>query len=217
MAKNQNTTEIENAASSFVTRFLELQGVFLRKGFWGKINASLLIIIALAIVVFTIGYLLLAWFASFVFSVMGDKATTKMRKVVSKGNGKSYKTVLNGKFVQDGIDSATLNVAKAIGMKLDVEIHKGLPFEDRGNLRKYFRLLKIKDKAALLLISNSDCQTLLKQYNKAYMTPRNLEKTIAAEKLAKKANKKLAKNTRSTVLAATSWSSTGKTVVSPVI
>ena len=208
MAKNQNKIEIENAASSFITRFLELQTVFLRKGFWGKLNASMLIIIALVIVVFTIGYLLLAWFASSVFAFMGDKATTKMRRVILKGNGKSYKTVLNGKFVQDGIDSATLSIAKTIGMRLDVEIHKGLPFEDRGNLRRYFKLLKIKDKAALVLVMSSSCQSILDQYNKTHKSVRRLEQTINNDKVLKKAAKKAAKKTRNVVNSVHSWSTT---------
>ncbi len=217
MAKNQTQTDIDNAISSFGSRFLELQGVFLRKGFFGKINVIILMTLATLSLVFTLAYLLIAWLYALIFAAMGLEVTRKMSKVIKNGDGKAYKVVTNGEFVQDGIDNITKSVLSSIGLKLDVAVHDGLPFIDRGVLRKYFKLLKIKDKAALLLINGSSCQELLKQYDKAHKSPRRLEQTLSAEKIARKANKKAVKKTLSIVNSVSSWSTVGSPIVTPVI
>ncbi len=192
MAKNQNTPNLDNTVSSFNARFLELQSAFAGKGFWGKLTVSLLMILALFSVVLSVSYLLLSSVFSAVFAAMGDKTTTSTSKAVRKNNLKSYKSVANGKMVENGLDNATRSFVSSVGGKLDLEIHDNLAFSDRGVLRRYFKLLKIKDKSALELVKSSSCQAILDQYNKTHKSVRRLEQTINNDKVLKKAAKKAA-------------------------
>ncbi len=208
MAKNQNKPNLDNTVSSFNARFLELQSAFAGKGFFGKLTVSLLMILALFSVVLSISYLLLSSVFSAVFAAMGDKTTTSTSKAIRKNNLKSYKSVVNGKMVENGLDNATRSFVSSVGGKLDLEIHDNLAFSDRGVLRRYFKLLKIKDKHALVLVKSSSCQAVLDQYNKTHKSVRRLEQTINNDKVLKKAAKKAAKKQLAIVNSVHSWSTT---------
>jgi hypothetical protein len=210
VAKNpKNPTNSSALSSSLQARFLTLQASFAGKGFFGKILSAILMAVALLGFALEMGFLLLSSLFSAVVSITGDKSTVRMAKAVRKNNFKSFKQVLNGALARDGVDNISRTLVSSIGGKLDVKLHEGLDtLTKRSVLKRYFKLLKIKDKSALELIKSSSCQKLLTQYDKTYGSVMNLEKTIAAAKVAKKANKKAAKRMRSVVLNVTSWSTT---------
>ena len=207
MAKNQNKTNPKSASSSFSARYLELSSAFAGKGFWGKLTVSLLMVLALLAFALEGTFMLLSSFFSSVFALMGDKTTVEASKAIRQNGFKSYKRVVNGKMARNGIDNATRAFASSIGGKLDLELHDGLSsLTARATLRRYFRLLKIKDKPALVLVRSSSCGKLLEQYNRTHGSVMKLEQTLNAAKVVKKANKKAAKKTRNVVNSVHSWS-----------
>ena len=210
MAKNTNTNPtLDTATAGFTARFTELQSSFDGKGFFGKLLVSLLMMTALFALVLELAFLLLKSLFSLAFATMGDKTAVKMSKAVRKNNMKSFKQVANGKIAQEAVKGFSETIVSSIGGDLSVRMTKDFDaFYKVGQLGTYFKLLRIKDKEALLLIDSSSCQKLLNQYNKAHGSAMKLKAKVATEKLAKKANKKAAKKTRSVVLNVGSWSTT---------
>ena len=218
MSKNIKNNPTSTLSAGVQSRFLELQSAFAGKGFWGKLIVSVLMIVALLSFALEGSFLLLSSVFSGLMSVMGDKTTVRMSKAVRKNNPKAFKSVFNGKVATDGLDNITRSITSSIGGKLDVLLHDQLStLTKRATLKKYFKLLKIKDKQAIQLVKSSSCQSLLTSYNKTHGSVMSLEKLTKENQLAKKANKKNAKKTRKTVLNATSWSTTGspRTFVQP--
>ena len=218
MAKNQNKTNLQSATSSFSARYLELSSAFAGKGFWGKLTVSFLMVLALLAFALEGTFMLLSSFFSVVFALMGDKTTDEASKAVRQNGFKSYKRVVNGRMARNGINNATRAFASSIGSKLDLELHDGLSsLTARATLRRYFKLLKIKDKPALVLVKSSSCGKLLDQYNRTHGSVMKLEQTINAAKVVKKANKKKAKKQLTIVNSVHSWNANGQTVVSPLL
>ena len=211
MAKNQNKKDLNNLTSSFSARYLELSSSFAGKKFFGKLIVSVLMVLALLAFALEGFFMLLSSLFSAVVAITGDKSTVRMSQGIRKNNPKAFKQVLNGVMARDGLDNFSRIITSSIGGKLDVELHNQLStLTKRATLKRYFKLLKIKDKSAFVLVKSSSCQKLLTQYDKSYGSVMELEQHINAAKVAKKASKKKAKNTRNKVLNVTSWSKTRK-------
>lgn len=200
--------------AGFGSRFLVLMSAFFGgKGFFTKIGFVLVIIVLLVpnlLVTVVFSVLVLGFVA--VIALTKDKDVEKVVKKSSKGVVPFAKYAINGDIGGSVARSVGDSFISATGGKLDVELRKqGLKLVDIGSLKKFFKLLKIKDKQALKLVKANDGSKVLSSYIKTYGTLLVFQRKLNKEKEAKKVLKNAAKARKMKVSKVTSWSATPPT------
>lgn len=200
--------------AGYSSRFLVLISAFFGgKGLFTKIGFVLVIAFLLVpnLLVTTIFAVLVLVFVA-VIALTKESEVEKVVKKSSKGVIPFAKYAINGDIGGSVAKSFGDTLVGAVGAKLDVELREqNLSLADIGTLKKFFKLLKIKDKRALKLVKTDGASKVLKSYLKQYGSLLVFQRKLSKEKEAKAALKKASKVVKAKVVNVSAWSATPPT------
>ena len=181
MKKNQKVS------ATYSTKFTSLFAAFNESGVFGKLGYGAIILVGW----FT-------FFLNFLFSALAASHSAKAALATDKAVKQEIEAVREGVFaygkhtLDDNINNNVVNTlvnkaAIAIGGPVEEALADNVKkHTHRALLKRYFKALKIKDKTAILMIKK-DGNKLLEKLAKKHGPIIDLEQSVLAKKLAKRA------------------------------